>query len=236
LVPEKKARYLMPVLIPLAINTGFYIEYLVRNFKTIKDKRETIPVYFNFGLIACIGILFPAVGFILGSFLTGEMLLWFILASVILVTVGVLIIINLKKKNINQVFYLCIAFIASVLITVVPLSKFQIGPNYNPILDLKEDATEQGLKVYSLDNIAPEMIWQYGDKAPSIKDDNGSIQFPKESRFGLLINDLKPEIRTLLETEYFLEKKETYDLNYSNPDSKKYNQRLLSDYYILTKK
>jgi len=236
LIPEKKARYLMPVLIPLAINTGFYIEYLIRNFKTLNDKRETIPVYFNFGLIACIGILFPMVGFILGSFLKGLMLLWFILASVILVTIGILMFIQLNQKNIKQIFYLCIAFIASVLITIVPLSKFQIGSNYHPISDLREEASERGLKVYYLDNIAPELIWQFGDKIPSIRVEDGTFHIPEESSFGLLINDLKPEVQTLLDADYILEKRETYDLNFSGPDSKKYNQRLASDYYVLTRK
>ena len=32
IIPEKKSRYLLPVLIPMALNTGFYIEYLFRNF------------------------------------------------------------------------------------------------------------------------------------------------------------------------------------------------------------
>ena len=54
----------MPVLIPLALNTGFYIEYLIRRFKYIRDKRETIPVYFNFGLIGLIGLAAPIIGFI----------------------------------------------------------------------------------------------------------------------------------------------------------------------------
>ena len=38
-IPEKKSRYLMPVLIPLAFNTGFYIEYLIREFKNLKDRK-----------------------------------------------------------------------------------------------------------------------------------------------------------------------------------------------------
>ncbi|MDX1462180.1 MAG: glycosyltransferase family 39 protein, partial [Marinirhabdus sp.] len=58
-IPEKKSRYLLPVLIPLALNTAYYIEYLFLKFEVLKDKRETYPVYFNFGLIALIGIVFP---------------------------------------------------------------------------------------------------------------------------------------------------------------------------------
>ncbi len=42
IIPEKKSRYLMPVLIPLALNTGFYVYYLVRKFKTIITKNNAI--------------------------------------------------------------------------------------------------------------------------------------------------------------------------------------------------
>lgn len=236
LIPEKKARYLMPVLIPLAINTGFYIEYLIRSFKTLKDRRETIPVYFNFSLIGCIGILFPLIGFSIGPFLKGSFLVWFILASIVLVTLGVLILIYLKRKMLKQVFFLCIAFIVSILLTVLPLARIQGQPNYKPVFDLKEEASSQGLQVYSLNYIAPEMLWQFGDKIPSIKSDDSVIHFPSEPKFGMLANTVNAQDKAILEENYDLEKITTYDLNASEPESKKYNDRLACDYYVLTKR
>lgn len=236
LIPEKKARYLMPVLIPLAINTGFYIEYLIRSFKTLINKRETIPVYFNFGLIAFIGILFPLIGFSIGSYLQGIILFWFIISSIILVTIGVLMIILLKKKNIKYVFYLCIVFVASVLLTVLPLSRIQGQSDYNPISNLKEETSKKGLKVYSINYVAPEMIWQFGDKIPAIKDDNNLLNFPDDNQFGLLTFGIKPEDETVLNKNYTIEKVNTYDLNWQSKTSNKYNDRLASDYYLLTKR
>lgn len=236
IVPEKKARYLMPVLIPLAINAGFYIEYLIRSFKSLKDKRETFPVYFNFGLIASIGILFPLIGFGIGPFLTGRILFWYIFACIVLLTIGILMIIHLRKKNIEHVFYLCIAFIASILITVLPLSEIKIYSDYNPISNLKEEAQNEGLKIYSLNTVAPELIWQFGDKIPSIKTDEGLFNLPKDSKFGLLANGITTEDLSVLEAQYSIEKKSTYDLNITGKSSKKYNQRIVSDYYLLTRR
>ncbi|HEX9826877.1 MAG TPA: glycosyltransferase [Flavobacteriaceae bacterium] len=236
LVPEKKARYLMPVLIPLAINIGFYIEYLIRKFKTLNHKYETIPVYFNFGLIACIGILFPLVGFVLRPFLTGSVLFWYVFASITLVLVGIFIIIQLKKKNLKYVFYLTIVFVASVLITVLPLSTIQGQSDYNPISNLKEETSKTGLKVYGLNSIAPELIWQFGDKIPVIKSEKGTLTLPNETRFGLLANRINNDDQTVLETNYTIEKVETFDLNWQSKSSKKYNDRLSSNYYILTKR
>lgn len=235
IIPEKKARYLMPVLIPLAINTGFYINYLIKKFKELKDKRETLPVYFNFGLIALIGIAFPLSGFFISP-LNESILFWYLLASLVLVTIGISILIQLKRKNIKQVFYLCIAFIASVLITVLPLSKIQSQENFNPISNLKEETSKQGLKVYSMNYIAPELIWQFGDKIPSIKEENGTFNFPDASSFGILTNEINLEDLSFLEGKYNLEKKAIFDLNTSESSSKKYNNRLKGDYYILTKR
>jgi len=235
LVPEKKSRYLMPVLIPLAINTGFYIEYLIKNFRSIQDKRESIPVYFNFGLIALIGILFPILGFYIGP-LKGSVLYWFILASIILFCIGIVILIQLNKKNIKEVFYLCIAFMASILITVLPLNKTQLQLEYTPISDLKEEASKEGIKVYSLNDLSPEFIWQFGDKIPYLKNDEGVLILPKAPQFGLLANHIGKEDLTILEGTYIVEKRTTFDLNTSEPGSKKHNDRLTSDYFLLTKR
>ena len=179
IIPEKKSRYLMPVLIPLAINTGFYIEYLFRRFKDLKDKRETIPVYFNFGLIAIIGIGFPLIGFYIGSFLSGVVLFWFIVASALLFSIGVLILINLKRKHIKNVFYLCIAFMVSAFATVLPLSKTQGQSDYSPISNLKAEAKEEGINIDSFNTVSPEMIWQFGDKIPSIKINDSTYNFSR---------------------------------------------------------
>ena len=236
IIPEKKSRYLMPVLIPLAINTGFYIDYLIRKFKNLKDKRETIPVYFNFGLIALIGILFPLVGFAIGSFLTGVVLFWYILASVLLLSIGVLIIVNLKRKQIKNVFYLCIAFMVAAFATVLPLSKIQGQADYNSISNLKAKAEKEGINVYSLNYVSPEMIWQFGDKILPIKTNDSTYNFPNEHTFGLLANVLSPEDELLLKNNYTIKLVNTFDLNRNKPNTRGYKTRLTSQYYILTKK
>jgi 4-amino-4-deoxy-L-arabinose transferase-like glycosyltransferase len=39
IIPEKKSRYLLPVLAPLAMTTAFYVEYVIKNFRTNFTKR-----------------------------------------------------------------------------------------------------------------------------------------------------------------------------------------------------
>ena len=236
IIPEKKSRYLMPVLIPLALNIGFYIEYLFRYFKTIKDRKETLPVYFNFGLIALIGFAFPFVGYlILKDNLSGFWPL-FVSSSIILLTIGVLIIIQLRKKNIENVFLLTVLFFVSILITSFPLIKATTSSNYNPITFLKNEMSKQNIKVYGLNYVSPEMIWQFGDKISSIKTDDNSFHYPLEDKFGLLANEISPVDEALLKKTYTILNVTVFDLNQAELNSKKYKKRLMNHYYILDKK
>ena len=229
-IPEKKSRYLMPVLIPLAINTGFYIEYLIRRFKDIKDKRETIPVYFNFGLIALIGIAIPVIVYLQ---LEGEFsnILLLIVATIVVLSISLLLIYQLKKKNIEHSFLLTVVFFVSVFMLVLPLLKPIIGTANKPISNLKQD----NFKVYGFNYVSPETIWQYGDKIPPIKLEDGTFNFPKEHQFGILVNGISPEDWEVLQSKYNVQEVDEFDLNAVPSDSKKYNGRLNNYYYILTK-
>ena len=226
----------MPVLIPLAINTGFYIDYLIRRFKDLKDKREVIPVYFNFGLIGLIAIAIPIVGYIfLGDNLEGN---WFrfITISLITVVIGIMVFIQLKKKQLQPVFLLTVGFYISLLAISLPLSKALTSDNYKPISELKHESEVNGLKVYGFNYVSPEMIWQFGSEIPPIKTENGTFNFPKEDTFGMLANGISPEDQETLLINYDIEEITTYDLNVADTDSKKYNGRLVNYFYILTKK
>ena len=231
-IPEKKSRYLMPVLIPLAINTGFYIEYLIRKFKDIKDKRETLPVFFNFGLIALIAIAFPIVLFIFMKYNLSGHWLSFSILSVLTLSSGVLIVYHLKKKNITQVFMLTVAFFVVIFMWTLPLIKPIIGTANHPIETLKDNS----IKIYGFNNVSPEMIWHYGKKIPQIPIENGSYDFPDDRRFGMLAHKLSGREYATLQEKYDIKKVDRYDLNTLNPNSKDHNDRLVNDLYILTRR
>ena len=232
LVPEKKSRYLMPVLIPLAINTGFYIEYLIRRFRLFKYKKDLIPVYFNFGLIAMISLVLPIVLYkFLDDDLSGHWKL-FAIFSVISICIGSMIFIHLKKKNMSQVFMLTIAFFIATFMFALPLVKSLIGIPNRSITSLEN----KNITIYGFSNVSPEMIWQYGEKIPQIKLEDGSIEFPKENRFGILAYNINDEDWASLQKEYTIEKIDSLDLNTVPLNSKRHNDRLLNDYYLLTRR
>ena len=159
----------------------------------------------------------------------------YIIASIALLTIGIFILIQLQKKRIKAVFFLTVLFFMLIFITALPLIKSTTSPNYKSISHLLEESAKQNIKVYSLNYVSPEMIWQFGDKIPQIKKADNSYDFPLENQFGLLTNDLTPIDEIFLKKLYTIKQLTTYDLNQTKLSSKKINNRLVSQYYILYK-
>ncbi len=233
-IPEKKPRYLMPVLIPLAINTGFYIDFLIRNFKTLKDKKETFPVYFNFLLFGGIGLVVPIIGYVLFKEELRTVIFSYTLLSLLLFAIGCLIVLKLYNKNIKQVFYLAVLLFVVIINLLISMSKVVLNQNENylAISTLRSETSKQQITVYRLDNVTPEILWYYGTKIPLIKKENGIYVFPDASRFGVLVNDEKNLKKETIEKNFSIEKNAIYDLNMANSKSGKYKQRLISHYYV----
>jgi len=236
IIPEKKSRYLMPVLIPLALNIGFYIEYLIRKFKTLKDKRETIPVYFNFGLIGLIGIVAPFVLYFQFKTQLNNSLFLFIIFAIIVFTLGLAILSQLIKKEIKHVFLLTTAFFGALFLFGLPVFKTFTSDNFKPITTLLKTHKQKDIKLYAIDYVSPETIWQYGAKIPQIKQENNAYNFPLEAEFGVLSNGINPKNQAILFEKYNIKEMAIYDLNESEPDSKQYKDRLINTYYYFTRK
>ncbi|MFD1095198.1 ArnT family glycosyltransferase [Salegentibacter chungangensis] len=232
-IPEKKSRYLLPVLIPMAMNTGFYIEYLFRRFSSL-PKKEKWVVYFNHGLIALIGIVFPIGGYF---FLDLEgFWFWFVLTSLVLFSIGVAKLYFLRKQDYPKVFYLTISFIAAIIVCGFPLVGSLIdNPKFNNIAKLRELEQKENIQVYEYESFGPELIWEYGKPIPLLKEGD-SVRIPAEGRFGLLtvpndstaLNDFSDDFR--------IKRTARYDLNYVNPEKSGYKERLIRNFYILERK
>lgn len=228
IVPEKKSRYLMPVLIPLAFNIGFYINYLFKHFKNFTDRKDTYPVYFNFGLIGLIGLAFPVLAYsILKDHLSG---IWFeySLASIVLFLIGLFLIIQLVKKHFSAVFYLTIALFVAILITGLPLSKVLVNnDSFQSISKLHEQSS---VPIYSFKYYSPEIIWDFGRKIPNVED-QGHLQ----DSFGLLTNEPKKDIEKAF-NGYVVTRQTSYNINRTKKGNRGYKDRLTADYYVLTKR
>jgi 4-amino-4-deoxy-L-arabinose transferase-like glycosyltransferase len=233
LIPEKKARYLMPVLIPLALNTGFYIQFLINQFSKLTSKKETFPVYFNFGLIAVIAMGLPiGLYFILKENIQFYLLNYFLI-SIATVCISVFIIKFLIKKKFINVFYLTILFMVSVFLFGLPLSKLlNKNEDFKAINELHKIEKDNTVQTYSIGEITPELLWNYNGKLKDIYK-NDFLDLPPENNFGLLIMTEDVEIITskLINT-YNLKLTDTYNLNVGS----KNKERLIRQLYLVSKK
>ena len=231
IIPEKKSRYLLPVLIPMAMNTSFYIEYLFRTFAVL-PKKEKWVVYFNHGLIGLIGIVFP---FVAWYFLELDgYRFWYIAISVGLFGIGAGIFYFLKNRQYPKVFYLTVAFICGIMVFGFPLSNaFLKNPEFHNISELRKKAERQNLPVYEYNTETPELIWEYGRPIPQL--DAEELQLPQEKMFGLLTREDDSTFVKNLQ-DYEVLEKDRYDLNYVHPEKSGYKDRLIRSFYLLKKK
>jgi 4-amino-4-deoxy-L-arabinose transferase-like glycosyltransferase len=236
IIPEKKSRYLLPVLIPMALNTGFYIEYLFRRFKELKDKKETFPVYFNFGLIAFIGIAFPIGGYIfLKEGIEGNWV-WFVLVSVALFSIGVFMLRNLFRRKIATVFYATIVFIMAIIWFGLPLSAaITNNPEYKPYSELNDFSKEKNIKIYEFSDMTPELIWDYGEKMTILKIGD-EITIPEGNTFGVMVSEYNLNNFDNAFSNYKKEFIERYDMNPKGSESRTHKDRLYRDLFLVSKK
>jgi 4-amino-4-deoxy-L-arabinose transferase-like glycosyltransferase len=232
LIPEKKSRYLLPVLIPLAWNTSFFIYYLIEEIKHI-SKLDKYLAYFGYGLIGLIGLAFPIGGYMfLGEKLDGFWL-WYILASVVLFTIGIFIFYTLKKNNFEKAFYAVITFIAGIMVFALPLAKtFYDNEDYLSMSSLRGIENMKNIKLYSTDkNLpTPELIFELGEP---IKRVNSPNELPDQSVFGLLVRDTIPEdVNNYFTTKFIAQ----FDENHIKKGKRGYRARKTLKLYLLEKK
>jgi hypothetical protein len=120
---------------------------------------------------------------------------------------------------------LTIGFIA------LPIAKTHVQVDYKPVSELKVE----NFNVYSLDYVAPEVIYNYGHKIPSITTSEGYI-LPEDKQFCLLTNKVDPETVEQLSGLYEITYLETYDLNTSSKDTRGYKSRLVNKLYKFTRR
>ncbi|MGE5428651.1 MAG: hypothetical protein ACM3O8_12205, partial [Methylococcaceae bacterium] len=232
LIPEKKIRYLVPVLIPLALTTGFYIEYLFRNFNLSMSRKEKITVYFSFGLFAIIALIYPfALIYILKDQLISH-IIPIVFSTVFMILCAWLIIRGLIQKSFGKVFYSMIALFAIVVITLIPVYKTVFyNPYYSSVQKVLTIEKQLGIKTYGLSSVAPEIVWDYGKTIPLILKDSVQTDIPYEARFGLMVG-MEDTISFQKQFPmYQFERVYQINLHY-----KKKKGRLTKNFYIASKK
>ncbi|MDR1876531.1 MAG: hypothetical protein LBQ84_02780 [Flavobacteriaceae bacterium] len=236
IIPEKKVRYILPVLIPMALTTGFYVEYMISGLKTKTDK---IIAVFHFGLLGFIGISYsPVLFFVFKEKISGQML-WAVLSSVSMFIMGVVIFYYLKRNNFKKVLYSLVALQCVIIIFAFPLAKsFLHNPRYRSVKELHR-FTGDKMTLYDYKYMSPEIVWDYGEKVPYIDDAGIEKQLVKLNKDYIGILCFEKDTDKLIKNwqkKYNVRKVSYLDLNTVSPDNKDYKDRLTRNFLIVFKK
>ncbi len=230
LIPEKKPRYLLPVLIPLALNTSFYLNYLVTKAKNL-PRYDKLIANFGFGLLALICFALPLLGLLKYRQILSEHPINFGLVLMVLFSIGVILIKSLWQSNYKKSFFASVALMCSIMLFGLPLLKsFYNNPNFKNISQVKQLPQMQSVPVFVKGYIAPELLWEYGEPIDTFKDID---EVSPLDTLGLITQDSLP---IAYKKKYHIILKDHYDLNYMVNKLGKGNSRLLTDFYILEKK
>jgi len=220
LIPEKKTRYLMPILIPLALNTGFYINYIIKYSKQ-KISPLLLPIYLNFLLITFFGLIIP-ITHILNYGISS--------LPIIGILIALLFIYNFYKRNFDKAIYLKIILFFTVINFALPKTYSNTNNDYTSLNSLEYEI--RNLKLYSDYKITADLIWNLKRKVKKTElskiDDSIFVLFSNKNIDSMNIK--------LIENKLLIREKIDLDFNTTIEENKRYRARLETNLYILSKK
>ena len=240
LVPEKKERYLLPVLIPGALLIGFYFQLLYKYFHKNYTASNfiAIPAFFHFGLIALIAIAIPFV-FYFFVFIPYSIPWWqFIGIAILFPAIGIYLVYFLYKRNVNHSFYAVLILMGSTTLFLLPYLNFfyDSNPKFNDYKQLQKMERVEGMEFYSADFFRIEIAWETGRQVAEW--DLSKEAWPsRNASLGLFsIQPIEERYSEKHLSQYDVELIEIYDNNRFPPDSKKYKQEFRKHFYLLKRK
>lgn len=183
IIPEKKERYLFPVLIPLSITTAYYFRSLIKAFKEGNaDKWENLFLKINGYLMILVSFLIPpAFLFLIRQEGHTPTFLAAFLAFATFWMIGIFLVRAISRKNPFQLWLcmcLMVASATAILFGNVP-AIINKNPRYRPYTELRHRPELAGLPFYfsvPRDDKLIEVVWASGRK----------IQYPEPPGRGKL--------------------------------------------------
>jgi hypothetical protein len=168
LFPEKKERYLFPLLLPLAMLTAFYVRYLINAFKEGSFTRTDLNLFRSqVFLMSVISTALPVTFFIL---LKGDKrpdTTTLILITILFWGIAIYILSSLQQKNAFRLWIGMVAMVLSACLVIIPLApKIAItNPAYRSYQELRNRNDLKDCGFYYNKEIPGkfiEVIWNSG--------------------------------------------------------------------------
>lgn len=232
LIPSKKERYLFPMMVPLAATTGFYLDFLFRNYYLKKWELTLNKVIFIILMLVSLAI---AVGV---YFLPVEINLYVVVFSVAAFICAILMGFHtFKRRNFEKVFYAIVFLMISTALFGIPVLDQMLSNHKNKkeLASLKPLLKSQNLKMYTYEEYSPEVWFRYAEILPEIKPADSST-FPKEKVFYIASNNPdQKSLEPLKNLGWKIDFIGKYDDNEQAPPSKNYTDRKIHFVYKVEK-
>lgn len=211
-IPEKKPRYLVPVLFPLALNTVLVINFLV-NHKTNRFSKLFHYLHYSIILLLCIAVIFTP--FVL-KIVWSDIWFAYIFLCILSLVIAFFTFKYLKNKYFKTLFFMNILFI--LMLTTLAQRKVGVlkaNDDYYSLIHLKSE--NQNLNTYYYGDLAPEIIWAFGEISTPF---NSESNLKKPYRILVTANDIE-EFRAKYPELHTKQRPQVYDENYFRSGDRK---------------
>lgn len=233
-IPEKKSRYLVPVLIPLAINTAHVLLYIINTPKPTLFDKIFVNTHRVIVLLICVGS--PAVYFFVDRSLDGVWL-WYSTLVLAMYLIAAFIATNLLRRDTRFLFWTGVLTVS--VVTTIGMSGtafFKANPEFRTLQTLEHDAKMNDPLFYG--NLDPEIIWEYGRTLAPLAGEAWDALGREGERLVLVA---EPSRENFLghftgKPEWQVDKVGTYDRNYfSAPGESGYKTRHVVHVYDVSR-
>ncbi|MCD7900057.1 MAG: glycosyltransferase family 39 protein [Bacteroides sp.] len=233
-IPEKKTRYLLPLLIPGAMNISFYF---YQSMQGIMARNEKIVFRINGFIIGLVALLIPAViYFIIPD--PGISSLIFILISVLSLVLAVCIFKVLFARHTIRIgsFFALVTLLMMMFesFCLIPVGDMFINDNLHSIHHLREESRVKGLPFYhpQEEPLRMELVYEANRTIRPLELNNDSIL---QASLPFVIVSTQPVKELFGDKHVSIEIIDTFDNNWRKVTDKRYNQNLVKEVAIIRK-
>lgn len=235
LIPEKKTRYLLPLLIPGAINIAFYIWYSIQGLST---KGKQILFRINGCIVITIAVAMPVVLYVMFVRKEALSLPVFILVTTLFILLALWMGVGLygKKGILPMRFFIGTTLIMITFFTFClhPAGQLFINQQRHSIHAIRNYPNVKGLPFYYVpeEKIRMELVYEANRTILPLPMDNDSIFY---ASLPLVLVSTEPAAEVLRGKQVTIEYIDTFDNNWRKPESKRYNKNMVKEVAIIRK-
>ncbi len=235
-VPEKKTRYLLPILIPGAMVIGFYLYQMI---KAMKTKGERIYFRINSVVIALILIGLPIALYLI-FYREGQLSLFVLIVAVVcswILSIYILLSVfgknGIRAENVFKAVVLTMIMVTTLYL--IPIGNMFINEERHSIRHLRAIKEIQELPFYhnETEPLRMELVYESGQRIRPL--DISNIDEIKRALPFVLVSE-QPISNLMSDKEVNIEPIGTFDNNWRKTGHKRYNPTLVKEVAIIRAK